>query len=55
MSVRELEPGMRASSLEIVVVGLGEVAQTHLTVLKRIPDIDVVAGVCPGRGLGVIG
>ncbi|MGH3717748.1 MAG: Gfo/Idh/MocA family protein [Pseudonocardiaceae bacterium] len=45
---------------EIVVIGLGEVAQIHLTVLEQIPTIDVVAGVDSGgasvvtfRGRGI--
>ncbi|MGH3907869.1 MAG: Gfo/Idh/MocA family protein [Pseudonocardiaceae bacterium] len=41
---------MPASSLEIIVVGLGDVAQTHLTVLAQIRNVDVVAGVDPAAG-----
>ncbi|MGH4022172.1 MAG: Gfo/Idh/MocA family oxidoreductase [Pseudonocardiaceae bacterium] len=53
---------MSASSLEIIVIGLGDVAQTHLTVLEQIRNVDVVAGVDPagssavtfrGRGIPV--
>ncbi len=50
----EPEAGMPASALEIVVIGLGEVAQTHLTVLEQIPNIDVVAGVDAGGGSSLV-
>jgi len=47
----ELEGDMSSSSneshLQIAIVGLGEVAQTHLTVLEQVPNIDIVAGVDP--------
>ncbi|MGH4014888.1 MAG: Gfo/Idh/MocA family protein [Pseudonocardiaceae bacterium] len=36
---------MSASFFEVIVVGLGDVAQTHLTVLEQIRNVDVVAGV----------
>lgn len=50
MSAAKPEDGMPASTLEIIFIGLGEIAQTHLTVLEQIPNIDVVAGVDPGVG-----
>src|SRR5918999_124965 len=62
VSWREPEARMSASSLAIIVVGLGEVAQTHLRVLEQIHNVEVVAGVDPagssaatfrGRGLPV--
>jgi predicted dehydrogenase len=49
--ITELEGDMLSSSnespLQIAIVGLGEVAQTHLTALERIPNVNVVAGVDP--------
>lgn len=36
---------MTGSRYEVVIVGLGAVAQTHLKVLERIPGADVIAGV----------
>ncbi|MGH3852603.1 MAG: hypothetical protein ACRDR6_03710 [Pseudonocardiaceae bacterium] len=41
---------MPAAARELVVIGLGEIAQTHLAVLERIPKVDIVAGVDSGWG-----
>jgi predicted dehydrogenase len=35
--------------IRVLVVGLGTIARTHLAVLDRRPDVDVVGGVDPGR------
>ncbi|HVB43027.1 MAG TPA: Gfo/Idh/MocA family oxidoreductase [Streptosporangiaceae bacterium] len=36
---------MTAPAHQVIVVGLGEIARTHLAVLEQIPDADVVAGI----------
>src|SRR5215510_9674117 len=51
VATEQKSPAGASITHDILIVGIGTVAQTHLDVLLRLPSVRIVAGVDPAVGL----